>query len=274
MSLRRIESRDNTYLKLARKVRDGREEDQIFVEGLRLAEEAVSSDIQLEFCLVREGFDSNPRANSLLKAIAEMDVDILETTDQVFATVAATSSSQGIVLIGERPPTDAVSFEKRIDVTNASLPLLVMLSEANDPSNVGAVLRTAEAASVLGVVIGKNSADVFSPKALRSSMGSAFRMPVWSGADWTEIFEWAGKSGFKTVATSATGATNYAALDWNEPRLLVLGSEAHGLPDELLAIVDDLISIPMQPPVESLNLAVAAGVIMFEARRQVTNAEK
>jgi len=271
MNLRRIESRDNAYIKLARKVRDGRETEHIFVEGLRLSEEALCSDISIEYCLVRDGFNSNSRASSLLDAIAGKGVNILQAGDQVFATAAATTSSQGVIMIGRRPATDIQTFEQRIVSSHSPLTLLVMLFETNDPSNVGAVCRTTEAAGARGVVIAKNSSDAFSPKGLRSAMGSVFRLPIWSGAGWAEIFDWAMNGGYSIVAASTSGSTRYASLDWTKPKLLVLGSEAHGLPDELLAKTADRISIPMQPPVESLNLGVAAGVILFEASRQMSS---
>jgi len=207
MKIRRIESRDNASLKLARKVRDGKKGGQIFVEGLRLAEEAIRSDLPVKLAIVREGYGTNPRAHSLLKTIIEKRLEVIETSARIFSTVADTSSSQGIVLIADRATTDRSSFENVIDGRLSPVPLFVSLLETNDPSNVGAVLRTAEAAGISGVIISKNSSDVFSPKTLRASMGSAFRLPIWSGASHADLFDWARKRDLRIAATSAREST-------------------------------------------------------------------
>jgi TrmH family RNA methyltransferase len=265
----KIASRDNPRLKLARKVRDGKDDELIFVEGLRLAEEALRSNLKIEFCIVTPKFESDARENKLLGSLSDAGVEILETGDSIFASVAETSSPQGIILICRRPATDPATFQKRIDSRPSEVPAIAMLHEVNNPSNLGAVLRTAEAAGIKGVIVSNGSTDVFSPKSLRASMGSAFRLPIWSGADLEEVFEFPKQEGYETIAVALNAKSEYTEIDWKKPRLLVFGSEAHGLPSWVIARMEDTVSIPMNREVESLNLAVAAGVILFEARRQV-----
>ena len=99
-------------------------------------------------------------------------------------------------------------------------------------------------------------------------MGSAFRLPIWSDANVDEAFDFAKRQGYALTGVALDARAEYTKIDWEKPRLLVFGSEAHGLPPEILNKMDETISIPMNPEVESLNLAVAAGVILYEARRQ------
>jgi TrmH family RNA methyltransferase len=267
----KIASRDNVRLKLARKARDGQDDKLIFVEGLRLSEEAVRSGVEIKFCIVTADFGKGEREARLLDQLNEGGLEILEAHDHAFASVAETRSPQGVVLICGRPKTDRVTFEHRIGTRPSDIKAIVVLHEVNNPSNLGAVMRAAEAAGVEGVIMSNGSTDVFSPKSLRASMGSAFRLPIWSGADLDEVFEFASRDGYALTAVALNADSAYTEIDWKRPRLLIFGSEAHGLPSSILEKMDEKISIPMDQNVESLNLAVAAGVILFEARRQITS---
>jgi TrmH family RNA methyltransferase len=149
-----------------------------------------------------------------------------------------------------------------------ALPIAIYLSEISNPSNIGAIVRTAEAAGVAGVMVSPNSADAFSAKAVRASMGSVFRMPIAAGVSIGEATEWARTESLILTGAAAAGNHQYFDADWGRRRMLVLGSEAHGLDEGILAHVDETIHIPMADDVESLNLAVACGILFFEARRQ------
>ncbi|MDQ3180740.1 MAG: RNA methyltransferase, partial [Acidobacteriota bacterium] len=146
-------------------------------------------------------------------------------------------------------------------------PLLVLLHQINNPSNLGAILRTCEAAGVLGVILTNNSADAFSPKALRGAMGASFRLPIWDHADFFEAVDWAKEKNLISVCADINAEKSYLEIDWKKPRLLIFGSEAHGLSAEESAAVEESLVIPMENGVESLNLAVSCGVILFEAKK-------
>ncbi|HQX57259.1 MAG TPA: RNA methyltransferase, partial [Pyrinomonadaceae bacterium] len=137
------------------------------------------------------------------------------------------------------------------------------------PSNLGAVLRTAEAAGVAGIIITKQSADVYSPKSIRASMGSIFRMAIWNDVELDPVLRWAADKGLRATTTAAAATATHTAVDWSIPRLLIFGSEAHGLNGIDLGISDERVKIAIESPVESLNLAVSAGIILFEAKRQI-----
>ena len=256
--IRKIISRDNDQLKLARRVRDGRDGSKIFLEGVRLISEAARARVATEKVFV---------ASSFLHEMSEPDIaawlrprHMFELPDSILESIADTNNPQGIVAIADRPITgpDTIGV-----IATSSTPAVVFLNKINNPSNLGAVIRAAEAAGVAGVITSEGSADALSPKALRSAMGSSLRLPLW-----TDALAWASSKKLRTVAADVSGTRSYTEVDWQIPRMVVFGSEAHGLDEEDLRKIDERIGIPMEKDVESLNLAVAAGVVLFEARRQ------
>lgn len=256
--MQKITSRDNAKLKLARKVRDGRERDLIFVEGLRLAEEALRSNLKIVEIFFAEHFKQ--------RDFFLLNYSINEVSDKIFDSIADTKNSQGIILICEKPKAERQNFESKFSLQK--LPIVLFLYEINNPSNLGAILRTAEAVDAAGVIVSKNSADIFSPKSLRASMGAAFRLNIWTNADFDEILQWSQRNDFITTAADIKAEKSYTEIDWQKPRLLIFGSEAHGLNNDLLEKIEEKIYIPMENLVESLNLAVSCGIILFEAKRQ------
>ena len=255
----KIESRDNSRLVHARKVRDGKVREQIFIEGKRLVTEALYSGLVIDECFVSDDFVDN----DLLDAVSIHTHSIAQISDRIFASIADTEQSQGIILIANRPPVVA-----EFNVIDSTLPIVVFLKEINNPSNLGAVLRAALAAGVAGVFVSTNSADAYSPKSLRAAMGASFRLPICDNANFDEVLKWANAKQMITVAADASADKSYVDINWKKPRLLIFGSEAHGLSNHELESVDETICVPIEAQVESLNLAVSAGIILFEAKRQ------
>lgn len=255
-----ISSRDNAKLKHARAIRDGRVEGQIFIEGVRLVVEALRSDINLIAAFVSVDLAETSESAYLVQQLQIKRVPISKVAAKAFGSVADTENSQGIAILAEHPVFDLAGV--------GSPHLVVLLHQINNPLNLGAVIRTAEAAGVAAVITSSNSADAFSPKAIRASMGSCFRLPIIESISFDEALTWASESGFETTAADVDGSKSYTEIDWKIPRLLIFGSEAHGLGERELTQVDQKVVIPMANGVESLNLAVSAGVLLFEAKRQ------
>jgi TrmH family RNA methyltransferase len=257
-----ITSPANERLKHARRVRDGRESGLIFVEGERLAEECLQANLPLSVCF--HSPKPTARARTILKEIEQQGCPSFAVVESLLATVSDTVSTQGVILIAARPaatPAQALSHKNEAG-------LVVCLDGVQDPGNFGTIVRTAEAAGAGGVVALKGSADAFAPKTLRSAMGSAFRLPIAMDVKPGEFLAQACAAGLKVVAAAGGGETVYLNFDWRQPVALVLGNEANGVRGELLEKCDARITIPMRAPVESLNVAAAAAVILFEAVRQ------
>jgi TrmH family RNA methyltransferase len=261
--IRKIISRDNEQLKFARRVRDGREKGRIFLEGVRLVGEAARSRTACESVFVSTEFLHELPAEDITAWLRPRN--IFEVSESSLQSLADTKNAQGIIAIADRPETGP---DRIAQVATAATPLVVFLHEINNPSNLGAVIRSAEAAGIAGAIVSNSSADAFSPKALRAAMGSSLRLPIWTGVAFDEAIAWARANKLRSIAADVKGTKSYADVDWQIPRMLVLGSEAHGLDERDVERIDELIVIPIEKEVESLNLAVAAGVIMFEARRQ------
>lgn len=262
----KISSRDNQRIKQARKVRDSLVKDAIFAEGLRLAEEVLRSNLEISDVFFTESFSQTERGQAFLQKVE--DFNPAEVSEKIFDSLSDTKNSQGIIIICEKPAINKETIEAALQTDSQKIPLVVLLHQTNNPTNLGAILRTCEAVSVSGVILTKNSADIFSPKALRGAMGASLRLPVWSNADFFEVINWSKEKNMTSVCADVNAKKSYLEIDWKKPRLLVFGSEAHGLSQEERSAIDESLIIPMENQVESLNLAVSSGVILYEAKRQ------
>jgi len=259
-----ITSRDNSLLRQARAVRDGKVDDLIFVEGLRLCVEALRSDLELEAVIFSEQLARKEHAAESIAEISRASRRVGSVTEKLLESISYTKTSQGIVVLARRPE----SSEQRLAASLTDHPLLVLLHQINNPVNVGAILRTAEAAGATGIIATNNTSDPFSPKALRGAMGSAFRLPVWRDAEFTAAVEWCRAKNIRLVGTAADASVRHTDWDWTRSTALVLGPESTGLTNEELRAADQTVSIPMYGEVESLNVSVAAGILLYEAARQ------
>lgn len=260
-----ITSRHNQLIRHARHVRDRKEPSQIFIEGVRLAEEALRSGLNIQEALYTERLRSDERGSRLLEELRAAGSRLSLVSEEALAHVSDTRTPQGPVLLAARPRTGQLPRVK--------LPLVVIIHGINNPANAGAILRVAEAAGATGLISTAGSTDLFSPKALRGAMGSAFRLPLWTGADFAEALHWCRQSGLRTLGTALSATKSHTETDWTEPCAFVLGSEASGLTPGETEMLDDTVKIPMREPVESLNVAVAGGIILYEAARQRRNSE-
>lgn len=262
--IRSVTSRDNSLLRLARAVRDGKNTDYIFVEGLRLCEEALRSALELEAVIGSEELLRKERAAT---AIAELDQAAQRSasvSEKLLESISYTKTPQGIVVLARRPE----SSEKRLSAAIDENALLVVLHQINNPVNVGAILRTAEAAGASGVITTRSTSDPFSPKSLRGAMGSAFRLPIWTGPTYETMIEWCRKRKIDTVCADAEAPLAHTDFNWKQATALVLGPESTGLSEAETEQANHIVRIPMHGAVESLNVSVAAGILLFEAARQ------
>lgn len=259
-----ITSRDNRRLVRVREVRDGKNRSLVFLEGKRLVLEALKSGIEVDDCFISSNFQDE----IVEKTLEELGIQSATVSEAVFRSIVDTNSPQGIVLLAKRPNWSFSDIDARLAL--AKLPIVLFLKEINNPSNLGAVLRTCEAVDVAGVIISKQSADAFSPKAVRASMGAVLRVPILQNLDLDATIDLFSGSGVLTTACDIGGSTNYTDLEWRSRRLLIFGSEAHGLEKNELNSINEKVLIPMENGVESLNLAVSTAIVLYEARRQNT----
>ncbi len=259
-----ITSRDNAHVRHARLVREGKVAGEIFVEGIRLCNEAEGAKLEIKEAIHTEELMSDERGSRLLSKLEQHGTRLIVVSENVFAVLSDTKTPQGIILLAAKPQTDACVLEYK----SISVPLVVIIHRLNNPSNAGAILRTAEAAGAGGIISTTGTTDLFSPKALRGAMGSSFRLPIWTRAEYSDALKWCTERGIITICADVRGEIEHTECDWTLPRALIVGPEASGLSEDEVAQADETLRIPMQPPVESLNVAVAAGIILYEAARQ------
>jgi TrmH family RNA methyltransferase len=262
-----ITSRDNSLLRHVRAVRDGRVEDQIFVEGVRLCEEALSSGLRIHAVVFSEEIARKKEPAALIKKLSAVCDRLVCVNEKLLAYVSHTKTAQGILLLASRPETSEELFAAK----QVKPSPIVVMHRITNPVNLGAILRTAEATGATGAIATEKSTDPFSPKALRGAMGAAFRLPIWYKPTYKQVLDWCSQQGIKTICADLNSQKNYTEFDWTGPCALILGPEASGLSPAEIAAADEAVKIPMREPVESLNVAVAAGVLLYEAARQRTS---
>ncbi len=263
-AMRTLSSRHHPLVATCRalaRARGGRDT-RLLLDGAHLVIDAVDAGLRLHTVALTARARSTPDVARLVTRLAAAAVDVIEVSEPMMAAMSPVSSPSGVVAIGDRP---ASSLEGIL----ASSPALVVAAvDVQEPGNVGAVVRSAEAGGATGAAFCGASADPFGWKALRGSMGSALRLPVVSGVASEELLVAARASGLRVLAAVPRSGSAPDALDLRPPTLLLFGSEGAGLSDEILRDADALVSIPMRAPVESLNVAVSAAVLVYEAARQ------
>jgi TrmH family RNA methyltransferase len=260
-----IGSRSNPIVARFCQAREGRDPRSIFVEGRRLLEEFLDSPLTPRETAVTPGVAADPRTAPLLDALKERGAAVHTVTPAVMEFLSDLESPPGIAVRADRPALMDLTEPKTV---GTPAPLIVLLDALQSPANVGAILRSAEAAGVTAVGFLPGTADPLSPKALRASAGSAFRVPLFRTASIADV-----RSVFAVppaiLAADAAGSQTYSGWNWDQPCVLVLGGEARGVdPKSIGALPVERIKIPMAGRVESLNVAVAAGILLMEARRQ------
>ena len=251
-----IRSLANTKVKQVRRLQSDRRfrarEKAFVVEGTRWLAELVQWAESPQIIFYTEDWLDTPAHGDILQ---QLDAPAQSVSAKVMAAMSATTTAPGVLAV--------VPAYSRPLPENPSL--LLILDRLKTPGNLGTMLRTAAAAGVDGVLLAPGSVDAYNPKVVRGSMGALLRLPV-EQAGWLEIAERV--AGLQVWLAAADGDVSYTAVNWQEPSALIIGSEAWGAGDEAQRVASGRIAIPMQAATESLNAAVAAGVILFEAVRQ------
>jgi RNA methyltransferase, TrmH family len=242
--------------------RKQREQERSFViEGVRLAEEALHSGWQAS--LVLHSSQLGERGKMLLGGFASSGTEVIEIPPQLMDAVTGTETPQGILAVLPLPDEKALPMPEQLD-------FVVIADNLRDPGNLGTLLRTAAAAGAQAVLLSPGTTDAFSPKVLRAGMGAHFHLPaVHSG--WAEIRSICKDRQPKLnifLSETAEETPPYWAADLRQPLALIISSEAEGASPEARALADQAITIPMPGQSESLNAAVAAGILLYEIVRQ------
>ncbi|PTL39890.1 TrmH family RNA methyltransferase [Alkalicoccus saliphilus] len=246
-----IASAQNPRIKAWKKLQRKRERDRsglFLVEGEHLVEEALKSNINVKEIIVVED-------RELPKEWAVTEVEVVRVTERVFQELAETETPQGMIAVCEKPPPENMLFESG---------RYLFLDRIQDPGNLGNLVRTAEAAGLQGVVFGSGCADPYNGKVVRSTQGALFYMPV-QQMDLSEALEHCRANRVPVFGTSLNGST-YSAIAPQESFALLMGNEGSGVDPSLLEQTDHNLYIPVHGRSDSLNVSVAAGILIYHLR--------
>ncbi len=238
-------------LKLKKSARERRKEKLFIVEGIRMFEEIPEDRLYKTY--VTEEFLEAHR-----ELFQKKNPELVSS--QIMKELSDTMTPQGVLALVK-------IREFHMEQLARNDALLLVLENLQDPGNLGTILRTGEGAGVTGIIMSRDTVDIYNPKVIRSTMGSIFRVPFVYADDMNEVIRFLKKNQITTYAAHLDG-TNYTKEDYNKGTAFFIGNEGNGLSRELTRAADHMIRIPMNGKVESLNAAMAAGLLMYEARRQ------
>ncbi|MDR3563162.1 MAG: RNA methyltransferase [Negativicutes bacterium] len=266
MTVEVITSQQNRLVKQAIALKQKKHRDELglfVVEGVRLCEDFAASGWQGEVCMYTAQAADNPRVKGLLARLAETSCRLAEVPAVIYDKMTDTEQPQGIMILAVKRRFTFADL-----VPTSAAPLIAVLDGVQDPGNAGALIRAADAAGASGVILTRGSADVFAGKTVRATMGSLFHLPVLAGLDRGELLHALEAVSAPLVATALEAATVYHSAPLTGPLAIAFGNEGAGMSSELLAAAKFRIYIPIYGEAESLNVATAAAVVLFEAARQ------
>jgi len=262
-----IISAQNPRIKAAARLRDRRgrqQQEKIIIDGVREIERAMEGGVEIEELFIGPGLAEQPSVKALMERLKSSSVSVVSVPVEVMRKIAFGQRTDSIVAVAREPRRDLN------DVPLGETPLVAVLEEVEKPGNIGAIVRTADGAGVDAVLV-VGGTDIYNPNAIRASLGTVFTLPVIATTA-EEALAWMRRNRLKIYAARVDGSMDYSAADYRDRCAIVLGCETDGLSKEWVG--DDIhsITLPMHGKGDSLNVSVTAAVLLYEARRQRSQA--
>lgn len=257
----RIESEDNSKLKLIRKLQTKKNRDaegKFVIEGINLVEEAISKNAPIEIIIVSDDFNFDESRMNL-----EDREGTFTVSRSIFERISNAENGSGVLAVVKKTPVTEDRLASLDDDAN-----VLVLDRVQDPGNIGTMIRTAVAAGYKMIAVVKGTADIYSPKVLRATAGMVFDIPIVYADNAEDMAALLGKLGKRICVTVPRGGLPYYERDLSKGIALVIGNEGNGISDELIELADERLTIPMYGDIESLNAAVSAAILMYEAVRR------
>jgi len=231
---------------------------EFLIEGFRLLQEAANSDVAIVEVLHTEAFASDPAGKAVLKKFSMKNVPVLRVTPRDLDSIADTQHAQGIVALARKR---AFTVDELLRSGNGPS-VLVAFDAVSDPGNLGSMIRTCDWFGVHGILLGRNSVELYNPKVIRATMGGIFHLPVVEDVDLLSAVTKAKSIGYRISVTDAGGETHFDRLQLTNRALIIFGNEAWGVSDQLKRLADERVAIRRYGSGESLNVGVACGIIL------------
>ena len=246
------------------KTKKGRKrQNKFLIEGARSCEEGIKSAWEIETLFYTVKAEENPRIKGILKNAKRRGIELIQVKQKLLEKISDTVTSQGIVgVVKIKDFTQEFLFQQKPV-------LLLALDSIKDPGNMGTLIRTADAFGADGIILSEECVDLFNPKAVRSTMGSIFHLPILKEIDLRNILSNLKKKDFNIVITELEKGEILNRLDKMQKICLVIGSEPEGVSQNLIQLADHLVKIPIQGKAESLNVAVACGILLHEITKKM-----
>lgn len=245
-------------IKLQKQARERRKTKKFVAEGIKMVLEAINFDKLDKLYVSESAFDRT--AQRLGDKLERIPYEVV--ADNVFKQISDTVTPQGVLATVNMPEYDVK------EILSDERKAWVLLDDLRDPGNLGTIIRTSEGAGMSGVIMSKESVDLFNPKVVRSTMGAIFRVKFCYVESLIDIIEEIKKSGYDVYATAMEGSEVYDYVDYTKGSAFIIGNEANGVSDAVFEKASKRIRIPMEGKLESLNAAVSAAIIMYEMARQ------
>lgn len=265
-----ITSKDNSIIKHIKKLKEKKyrdENNEYIIEGIKLIKEAIQEKAKIKQIIICEDCEKNLEIDKeLIYEIAKENC--IYVTKKIFESITDVTNPQGILAIIEKNNIE-VQINNNIQEINLKEDIIVALDGVQDPGNLGTILRTVDSIGLTQILVSKDTADSYNPKVVRSTMGAIFRINIIEVEDLQETLKEIKKNKFKVMVTALDADNSIYNVDYNK-KAIIIGNEANGVSKEIQAMADEKVKIPMLGKTESLNAAVAAGIMIYEyVRRKV-----
>ena len=262
--MQRISSKDNEFVKHIKKLKDKKYRDQsneYVIEGIKLVEEAINENAKIkQIVICEECTKTQEISKKLMYEIASFDC--IYVTENVFNSITEVKNPQGILAVIERRNSE--------NEINYNEDIIVALDGIQDPGNLGTILRTVDSIGLKQILVSKETADVYNPKVVRSTMGAIFRVKVIECDNLEKTLKEIKKYKYEIVVTSLQTNESIYDIKYNK-KIIVIGNEANGVSKEIQEMADKKVKSPMLGKTESLNASVATGIVLYEYVRQKIN---
>ena len=254
-----IESKENNSFKNTKKLKERKNRNKsskYIIEGFRLVQEAFKANVSIDYLIVTE--DAIEKIDQYLSDYISSDIKIYKISENLFKELVSTENPQGILAV----------INMNIKPLKSNGNFYLLCDKLQDPGNLGTIIRTSHAAGVQGIILTKGTVDIYNEKTIRSTMGSIFYIPINYDDDNLSLVKSLKDEGFNLVVTSLDTNKDFFEEDLRGKVILTVGNEGNGVSTEVMDLADTKVKIPMPGNAESLNVAIATSVIMYEKVRQ------